>query len=380
MQNFRKQFPILEHSSYINGCSHGALSLPVKQAYMDYLQLREQRGADWQAWVDKLEEVRGLIAQLLHCPASTLAITASVSAALNALVSALEFNGSRNRVICTDLDFPTTAQIWHAQAARGAKVEHIACLADGSLDEAALLDSLDETVKLVSIPQVCYRNGVRLSNEQIQRISRKAREVGAWVVLDAYQAVGTLDINPQELGVQVLLGGGQKYLLASAGVGFMYVEAELNQQLLPLHTGWFAQQDVHAMKIYANDPAQDARRFEEGTPNVPNLYAAAAGIKLVLATGVEAIKQQIDSITDAIIEGCLQRGYALATPNTCRGAMVAIQSHDMFALVDKLAEHNVIVSCRDGNVRVSPHAYNNLADIERLFQGLDANRELVILS
>lgn len=378
MQEFRQLFPILESKSYINSCSHGALSVPVRQAYIDYLDMRDSKGADWQAWVEKLEEVRVLLAQLLSCNPAEVAVTASVSAALNAFVSAVNFTPARNRVLCTDLDFPTTAQIWHAQAERGAVVEHIPCLDDGCLDEQALLASLDETVKLVSIPQVCYRNGVTLSDELITRISKKARQVGALVVLDSYQAVGTLEVNPKDLGAHVLLGGAQKYLLSSAGAGFMYVEDGLIGQLEPSSSGWFAQQDVHAMKIHANEPAVDARRFEGGTPNVPNLYAAAAGIKLVLETGVQAISEQIASVTAAIIEGCEQRGYRLATPKSAYGPMLAIQSHDMYTLVDRLAEHDVIISCRDGNIRIAAHGYNNLQDVERLFVALDANKSLVV--
>ena len=378
MQNFRGLFPIFEHSSYINGCSHGPLSGPVRQAYLDYLSLRDTHGADWYAWVDKLTEVRGLLAQLLHCKNTELAVTTSVSAGLNAFVSALRFDDKRNRVLCTDLDFPTTAQIWHAQTARGATVEHIGCKADGCLDEDALIAALDQTVKLVSIPQVCYRNGVLLNNELIQRISKKAREVGAIIVLDSYQAVGTMDINPRALGVHVLLGGAQKYLLSSSGVGFMYIEDELSQTLQPLQTGWFAQENIHAMEIYSNKPASYARRFEQGTPNIPNLYAAAAGIKLVLELGLDAINQQISLLTKSIKDGCRERDYRLATPEYAHGALIAINSSDMNTLVDKLAKDNVIISCRDNNIRISPHAYNNLEDIERLFKSLDANKSLLV--
>jgi selenocysteine lyase/cysteine desulfurase len=378
VHDFRRLFPVFEHSSYINGCSHGALSKPVRQAYLDYLNLRDTNGADWSAWVDKLTEVRGLLAQLLHCKTTELAVTTSVSAGLNALVSALKFDDKRNRVLCTELDFPTTAQIWHAQTARGAIVEHISCKADGCLNEDALIAALDQTVKLVSIPQVCYRNGVLLSNELIQRISNKARVVGALVVLDSSQAVGTMDINPRTLGIHVLLGGAQKYLLSSTGVGFMYLEDELCQTLQPLQTGWFAQKDIHAMEIHSNKPASDARRFEEGTPNIPNLYAAAAGIKLVLELGLDAINQQISLLTKSIKDGCRERDYRLATPEYAHGSLIAIHSSDMNTLVDKLAESNIIISCRDNNIRISPHAYNNLEDVERLFKSLDANKSLLV--
>lgn len=373
----RRQFPIFESLSYINSCSHAALSTAVREAYMDYLHLRDTKGADWEGWVGKLEEVRQILSELFACDTTELAITASVSAALNALVSALTFEPQRNRVLCTDLDFPTTAQIWHAQVARGASVEHIGVDQSGCLDMDAMMAAIDERVALVSIPQVCYRNGNRLSDEQIRRISKKAREVGAIVVLDAYQSVGTQVVQPRDLGVHILLGGVQKYLLASSGVGFMYIEADLIPKLAPLHSGWFAQADVHAMKIHGNEPACDARRFEEGTPNVPNLYAAAAGLKLLKSIGLEAANQQIKYLTQRIKTEAKAAGFQLATCETAHGAMLALRSKDMYATVQKLSEQGVVVSCRDDNIRISPHVYNNDEDIQRLFEALSNCRELM---
>src|SRR5579862_1398300 len=266
----RRQFPLLAHKTYLNSGSYGALSLSVQAAFAAYLEERLTLGASWDGWVAKNEAVRARTAQLLHCLPQEIAVTASVSAGLNALASALDFSGERNQVIVSDFEFPTTAQIWHAQAARGAHIIHVPPAADGYIPVEQFARSIGERTRLVAITHVCYRNGARLD---VPAIVRLAHARGAQVLLDCYQSVGSLDINVRALDVDFAAGGMLKYLIGTAGIGFLYVREALTRTLVPTHTGWFAQADIGAMDIYANDPAPNARRFEAGTPAVPNCYA-----------------------------------------------------------------------------------------------------------
>ena len=134
------------------------------------------------------------------------------------------------------------------------------------------------------------------------------------------------------------------------------------------------------MDIYANQPSVTARRFEGGTPNVPNLYAAIAGVNLIQSIGLENIEAHIALLTDALKEGVKQRGFTLATNSDGRyhGAMIAIKSTDMSKLAGMLARDHIITSCRDGNLRVSTHIYNNLADIDQLLAALTKHKHLLI--
>ena len=142
---------------------------------------------------------------------------------------------------------------------------------------------------------------------------------------------------------------------------------------MPTTTGWFAQEEMNAMDIYHNRPASDARRFESGTPCVSAAYACAAGIDLLLETPLEAVQAQIEYLTGLIAGQALARGWRLVTPAepACHGALMAIASTDAPALVQALGADGVVVSDRDGNLRVAPHYYNDEGDIDALFGALD---------
>ena len=116
-EGLRKRFPVLENKTYLNSGSYCALADTVKQAFENYLDDRLAVGANWDVWIEKNEAVRGGVARLLNASPDEIAVTASVSAGLNALASAMDFSGPRNKVVITDFEFPTNAQIWHAQAA-----------------------------------------------------------------------------------------------------------------------------------------------------------------------------------------------------------------------------------------------------------------------
>ena len=366
----RDHFPIFETKTYLNSCSKGALSLEVKAAYEEYLQDWETLGSPWELWVGKLEEARAVFADFINAKPIEVAVTTSVSAAVSALASALDFSGERNRVVVSDFEFPTVAQIWHAQAPRGAQVVHIP-EENGMIPLAHYASRVDERTALVSFAHVCYRNGAM---QDVKAVTELAHRRGALVLLDAYQSLGTMPIDAKALGVDVLVGGALKYLLGSSGLAFMYMREELIEKLEPTTTGWFAQADIMALDIYAHDPSSSARRFESGTPPNPNLYAGLAGLKLVQSVGADAIAAHLRELTDALKGGARERGFCVATPDE-HGAMVAVKVRDAEAQVAKLAERGVIVSSRDGNVRVSPHFYNTLEDVTRLLDALGSSDE-----
>jgi selenocysteine lyase/cysteine desulfurase len=373
---FRALFPTLNDKTYLASGSYGLLARPVEAAFRQYLDDRLAKGADWGGWGAHTDAVRDGMAAILNAGADEIAITTSASAGINSLASALDFSGPRNKVVVSNFEFPTGAQIWHAQAARGAVVEHVAEAQDGSIPLEHFAAAIDETTRLVQITHVCYRNGHRLD---VDGITRLAHERGAMVLLDCFQSVGALGVDVQAMGVDFAVGGMLKYLLGTAGIGFLYVDRRHIPGLTPTVGGWFAQADIDAMDIFANDPAPDARRFQAGTPPVVNSYAAEAGIALIREIGMPAIEARIRELTGEAMDGLTGAGCRLATPrdDARRGPQVAIRSTDAAALTARLAERGIVVSWRDGNVRAMFHAYNDAADIAALLDGLTANRELL---
>src|SRR5580698_805686 len=365
-QNFealRKEFPVLQRKTYLNSGSYCALANEVRAAFDAYMEDRLLVGANWDVWVTKNESVRNLTATLLHASPDEIAVTASVSAGLNALASALQFTGRRNKVVVSDFEFPTNAQIWHAQEPRGAKVVHVARDATGYIPAEKLAAAIDENTQLVAITHVCFRNGVKLEIPEIVRI---ARAKGAMVLLDCYQAVGSMDINVKKLDVDFAVGGMLKYLLGTAGIGFMYVRDSFTKSLLPTNSGWFAQENIAAMDITGNHPHPSARRFEAGTPAVVNCYASEAGLKFLLGVGTQNIEKRNQALTRRCMERLVEIGWpsVTPTPDVRRGATVCVPSRDAGALSRELMNRDIVTSHRDADLRASFHFYNNEADIE----------------
>ena len=369
----RRRFPVLAHKTYLNSGSYCALADTVREAIEAYMDDRLAVGANWDVWITKNESVRSLVAQLLGVTPDEIAVTASASAGINALASAFEFNGPRRKVIVSDFEFPTNAQIWHAQERKGAQVVHVPRAADGYIPLEHFERLIDEHTQLVAVTHVCFRNGARLD---IPGIVKLAHARGARVLLDTYQAIGALQVDARSLGVDFIVGGMLKYLLGTAGIGFLYVRQELIESLTPTNSGWFAQENIAAMDISANRPSPTARRFEAGTPAVVNCYAAEAGLKIVL----EADPAQIESRVRALTARCLQRlveiGWPAVTPadDARRGPMVAVPTHDPAGLFAQLMEQGIVTSFRDNNIRATCHFYNTDEDIDRFVAVLAGQR------
>ena len=373
--DIRGQFPILANKGYFNGCSYGPISLQVKAAIEEYIRIRLEQGARWDIYCDKLEDVRALLASLLQSPADDVSVSTSVSESLNCLMTALNFNGGRNKILVTDFDFPTTSQIMLAQAARGAELVRAQADDSGTMIPLSEYERLiDDQTLLVSIPLVCYRNGVWVDIEPIVEI---AHAHGALVLVDAYQGLGTRPFDVVKSGVDFLVGGCTKYLIGTSGVGFMYVRDSLGNALQPTATGWFAQENPHAMDIYHHLPHTSARRFESGTPNACGLFAAQAGLELLLEVGMETVAERIAGVNSLIKEAVDAHSWNLVTPRDRHGAMLAIRSKDAPTLVQHLDARDIILTERDGNLRIASHFYNDASDVERLAAALEAESDLL---
>jgi selenocysteine lyase/cysteine desulfurase len=372
----RHRFPIFEHAVYLNSCSQGALSDAVRDAYAAYLRDWEEEGAPWEYWVERTEAARAAFAALVGANPDEIAVTTSLSQGVSALVSGLRFDRGRTRIVVSDFEFPTVGQIAHAQELRGLAVVHVPEAGDGTIPLERWAAAVDERTALVAFPYVCYRNGSRLD---VAAIARLARERGALVLLDAYQASGAIPIDVAGLGVDFLATGTVKYLLGSAGLGFLYCRAGLVEEILPTQTGWFADEDIFAMDIHDYSPSRTARRFEAGTPPVPSIYAGIAGIGLVREIGVAAVEEHVRGLNALLLDGLDELGARVVTPRDpgSRGPLVCVASADEHALVSALASDRIVTSSRDGNLRISPHAYNSAEDVAALLEALARQRHLL---
>ena len=372
----RARFPVLEKKTYLNSCAYGALSTDVIASLQAYIGDRLEKGTDWDYWVARNDSVRTAVAAFLGATTDEIAVTASASAGINSIASALPFDQGRNKVVISDYEFPTNAQIWYAQERRGARVVRVP-EKDGYIPIKLFEEAVDENTLIVAVTQVCFRNGARLDIPAIVEI---AREKGALVLIDGYQGLGTINFDVKTARPDFVVGGMVKYLLGTAGIGFLYVRHALIESLIPTVTGWFAQADIFAMDSTQYAPSSSARRFEMGTPPVPNCYAAEAGLGILAEIGLPAIEQRIGELTAATIAEAKLAGYELAVPDNPdrRGAMVTLRTHDEQKLIGELDLQGIVTSGRSGNLRVAPHFYNNQDDIDSLFRALRKHKHLMI--
>jgi selenocysteine lyase/cysteine desulfurase len=371
----RGEFPIFEHTTYANSCSQGALSRRVRAAYEEYLDGWDANGAEWEHWVERAEAARSAFARLLHAEPGEVAVTTSVTQGVSAIVSALDLK-ARPRIVISEYEFPTVGQIAHAQELRGAEVVHVRPEADGSIPPERFAEAIDDRTALVCCTTISYRTGHR---HDVAEIARLAHDAGALCLADSYQAIGAIDLDARGLGVDFVTGGTVKYLLASAGLGFLYVRGDLLPELLPTQTGWFADEDIFQMDISDYSPAADARRFDAGTPPVPNIYGGLAGISILEEAGTRAIEDHVAGLTARLIDGLEELGAVVATPREPerRGPLVCVKSTDVRTLVDTLDAARIVCSERDSNLRIALHLYNVDDDVDRILAALARHRHLL---
>jgi selenocysteine lyase/cysteine desulfurase len=372
----RSRFPIFDHTTYANSCSQGALSVGVRSAYQEYLAGWDEHGAEWEHWVERAEAARAMFARLVVASPDEIAVTTSVSQAVSSLVSALPLEAGRNRIVISEFEFPTVGQIAHAQELRAAEVIHVRPDAEGRIPPERFAEAIDERTALVCCTAISFRTGYR---PDVTEVARLAHEAGALCLADSYQAAGAIPLDVGALGVDFLTAGTVKYLLGSAGLAFMYVRRDLHERLSPTQTGWFADEDIFRMDISDYSPASTARRFDAGTPPVPNIYAGIAGMGIIEMAGVSAIEMHVRALVARLLAGLDELGARVATPLGDReyGPLVCIASTDPEALVEALHGERIVTSSRDANLRVSLHLYNVEDDVDRVLEALAKNRHLL---
>ncbi len=371
---FRDHFPIFQRRVYLNSCSQGALSTDVETALTEWIHTWHDGGSPWELWVDQVEALRAAFAVSIGADAEEVAVIPAASGGINAIASALDFGGARRGVVMGEFEFPTMAHVWLAQQRRGAQIAWARASGD-SLPLSAYEAVVDDTTLIVPATHVCFKNGHRTD---IARLTAMCHERGARVFMDDYQHTGSAPLNVRELQVDFMVTGCLKYLLATAGIGFLYVRRELIAELVPTITGWFGRINPFAFRIDALDWPAEARRFESGTPSVPSAYAALAALRLLDEIGYHAVAEQIARLVARLHAAASAAGFVVRTPAdpARRGPLVVVESLDAQALVARLALRDLVVSARGNGLRISFHAYNNESDVDAVVAALEANADL----
>lgn len=369
----RGQFPILSRKAYLNSNSLGALSLRSVEERRRFEDLWHEMGAGawYEIWVAKLEEVRTLFGKTIEADADTIALMSSVSAAVSVVWGAIAAGvrgTGRNRVVLTELDFPTVGHHFLSQRANGLDVEIVPSPDGIHVPLESIRAAVDERTALLATSHVFFTSG---NTQDAAELTRIAHDAGAFILLDAYQSNGQLAIDAGALGVDFLVGGALKWLCGGPGMAYLHVNPSV--RLDPVTLSWFGVENQFLFDIRDATPRADARRFELGTPAAGVAYTAAGGLSIVLEYGISAIQRRNRLLANDLRERLSDLGYRLhqAADSAARSALVLVEhEEDAAGAVRHLVARDVIVDHRGPLVRFSPHFYNTLEDNERAVAAL----------
>jgi len=373
---YRSEFPILERTTYLISNSLGAMPRGVYDAMKAYADTWAMRGV--RAWEERwwmlAAEVGDEIGVLMNAPKGSVSTHQNVTICQAVVASCFDFAGKRNKIVYSDMNFPSVMYFWEAQQSRGARV-HMVKTDDGiTVPLERMLDAIDETTLLVPISHVIFRSAFI---QDAKAIIEKAHKVGALVVLDTFQSLGTVPVDVQALNTDFACGGVLKWLCGGPGVGYLYVRPDLGNKLKPTLTGWTAHQDPFAFEIGPNRYTEPPYRFMNGTPHIPALEAARPGLKIIAEAGIERIREKSKRQTAKLIELANKHGWRVNTPRDAeqRGGTVSIDMPDAQEVCRELIKREILVDYRPkAGVRMSPHFYNTDQELEI---GINAVEEIL---
>jgi kynureninase len=351
LTSYRDRFPILEHTTYLINHSLGAMPAAAAERLRDYARTWQERGISaWgEGWWELPLTVGDQIGRIIGAPPGSTVMHQNVAIAEAIIVSCFRpVDPGRNRVVYEEGNFPSVRYLYQAQP----ELEVVVVP-----DDVAIVAAIDERTLLVPITHVLFKTG---EIQDVAAIVKRAHEVGAHVILDAYQSAGIVPFDVRALDVDFAVGGSVKWLCGGPGNGWLYVRPDLAEVLEPTVVGWQA----HA-RPFGFEPeleyAHGAARFLTGTPNVPAHYAGTPGYDLIEEIGVDRIRQNSMRQTELLIDLLDEAGFEVMSPRERdrRGGTVTVRTPEFEAVHKELAERQILCDFRpDVGLRLGPHYYN----------------------
>ena len=357
---WRGEFPILERTTYMISNSLGAMPRGVYDEMRAYADLWSERGVRaWEeGWWEMAVDVGDKIAPLIGAGTGEISLHQNVTLIQAVISSCFDFRGPRNKVVMTDMEFPSIQYFYHEQRRNGARIELLPSNDTVRFDLDTFLAAIDESTLLVPISQVLFRSAYIVN---ARAIIEKAHRVGAHVILDLFQATGTIPIDVRGLGADFACGGVLKWLCGGPGVGYLYVREDLRAKLKPAIAGWIAHRRPFAFETGAIDAREDSFRYLNGTPHIPALYACQPGLDILNKAGIGAIREKSMRMTARLFEGAKAHGWRVNSPENPaeRAGTISVDCPHAAEVCRELLAREILVDYRPkAGVRLSPHFYN----------------------
>ena len=365
---WRKEFPILEKTTYLISHSLGAMPRRAAEALQEYAETWASRGIRaWEeGWWEMPVTIGNLVGSIIGAGPGEVVMHQNVSICQTLVTSCFDWNGRRNKLITDGLNFPSNDYIYYGLERQGARVRQVPSSDGMTLPLECMLEAIDEETQLVSVSHVAFRSSFV---QDLSAITQRAHQVGALVIADLYQSAGTVPVNVGAIGVDFAAGGSVKWLCGGPGAGYLYVRPDLRARLQPAATGWMAHRRPFEFEAGPIDFADDAFRFLNGSPGIPALYAARSGYEIVNRIGVEAIRANSLRQTARLIELADEAGLCVHSCRDVRqrGGVVVIDVPNGDRVVRELARREVLVDYRPGaGIRIAPHFYTADEELDRV--------------
>ncbi|HYW48783.1 MAG TPA: aminotransferase class V-fold PLP-dependent enzyme [Bryobacteraceae bacterium] len=364
--DWRSEFPILAHTTYMISHSLGAMPKRAAARVAEFAETWASRGIRaWEeGWWEMPITVGNLVGRIIGAGEGEVVMQQNVSICQSIATSCFDWSGRRNKLVTDGLNFPSNDYIYHGLERQGARVVSVPSPDGLRVPVDRVLEAIDEETQLVSVSHVTFRSSYR---QDLKAITERAHAAGAMVIADLYQSAGTVPVNVRELGVDFATGGSVKWLCGGPGAGYLYVRGDLRDRLRPAATGWMAHEEPFAFEGGPIRYARDAFRFLNGTPNIPALYSARSGYEIVNEIGVPAIRAKSIRQTTRLIELADEAGLRVNTPRNPeeRGGVVIIDVPNGKEVTRELVRREVLVDYRPGaGIRVAPHFYTTDEEVE----------------
>jgi kynureninase len=377
--SYRDEFPILAETTYLINNSLGAMPRAVHDEVHEFADTWQTRGVRaWhEGWWEMATETGDLLAPLLGVAPGNVSMHQNVAIAAGIFFSCFDYPEERNKIVYTELNFPSVMYLTQGETRRGAEIVVVKSDDGVGVPVERLLEAIDERTRLVPISHTYFRSAYV---QDAEAVARRCREVGAILLLDVYQSTGTVPLELEKWGVDAAVGGSVKWLCGGPGNTYLWVRPDLARTLRPAWTGWQADSEPFEFRPGPIDYADGPWRFLTGTPHIPALYACRPGYRIVSDVGIERIREHSLGLTTRLMDAAEDAGFEVRTPRDTkhRGGTVSVFHPRAERLCKELIDRGVICDFRPGaGVRLSPHFYNTAEECDRAIELLVELRERV---
>jgi cysteine desulfurase / selenocysteine lyase len=359
----RREFPALAHWTYLNTATFGQLPRHATDAVARHFAHRDELAcSDFLAWYDDADRIRAKIGRLINCTPADVAFVPNASTALGLLLAGLDWHPG-DQVLTLEHEFPNNLYAPGLLTRFG--VETTACPWD------RFYDSVNARTRLAILSSVNYNTGFA---PPLAELGEYLRSRGVLLFIDGTQSVGALRFDSARIQPDMLAVHGYKWLFSPNGAGFFYIAPQLRERLQPNVVGWRSHRDwrnVDNLHHGVPELLSSAEKYEGGSVSFALLYAMEASLDLILGIGPDVVEQRVLDL--AAKARVMLRALGATVADSASPIVAArFEQQDVSALARALKEQRVLVAARRGNLRVSPHLYNNELDLEIFERALRA--------